>query len=213
MTYLNTLITQGVKNNENGPAFAALRQDQDPERINHRNCAVMSDQELSNLAPHAVSTGPNIEAANESYERGLALRKAGLFKPSIEQFEKAAANPAYALKAYAHMGLSYKSSNQYVEAIAAFRNALRSPGASTKDIVQILYVLGRTLESLGRIAEALEAYRWLRREDSLFRDVGERIDSLSTGRTLATPKPTQSTILTKKGSPLHAWHGLLRNAK
>lgn len=172
----------------------------------------MSEPAFSKPAPSTVSTAPAIET-EESYERGLALRKAGLFKPSIEQFEKAAANPAYALKAYAHMGLSFKSCNLYVEAVEAFRNALKSPGASTKDIVQILYVLGRTLESLGRIAEALEAYRWLRREDSLFRDVGERIDSLSAGRTLTTPRPAHANIHARKSSPLHAWKGLLRNAK
>lgn len=211
MAYLNTLITQRVKDNGNGPAFAALRLD--PERINHRNCAVMSDPDFLKPAPPADSTGPNIEAADESYERGLALRKAGLFKPSIEQFEKAAADPAYALKAYAHMGLSYKSANQYVEAIAAFRNALRSPGASTKDIVQILYVLGRTLESLGRIAEALEAYRWLRREDSLFRDVGERIVSLSTGQTNLERKSALGKTKQRSDQTLHIWHGLLRDSK
>lgn len=172
----------------------------------------MSEPEFSKPTSSDISVGHVINA-DECYERGLALRKVGLFKPSIEQFEKAAASPVYALKAYAHMGLSYKSCNQYTAAVEAFRKALSSPGASTKDIVQILYVLGRTLESLGRIAEALEAYRWLRREDSLFRDVGERIDSLSTGRTLTTPRPAQTNIHERKNSPLHAWHGLLRNAK
>ncbi|MCS6284618.1 MAG: hypothetical protein H8K08_04235 [Nitrospira sp.] len=172
----------------------------------------MSEPECSKPAPSAIQTGPAVEA-DESYERGLALRKAGLFRPSIEQFEKAAADPVYALKAYAHMGLSYKSCNQYVEAVEAFRNALSSPGAATKDVVQILYVLGRTLESLGRIAEALEAYRWLRREDSLFRDVGARIDSLSAGRTQSTPRLAQTDMRARHKSPLHAWNSLLRNAK
>lgn len=172
----------------------------------------MPEPEFSKPTSSDISVGHVINA-DECYERGLALRKAGLFKPSIEQFEKAAANPVYALKAYAHMGLSYKSCNQYIEAVEAFRKALSSPGASTKDIVQILYVLGRTLESLGRIAEALEAYRWLRREDSFFRDVGERIDSLSAGRPLTTPRPAQTSMHARKSSPLHAWHGLLRNAK
>jgi len=48
--------------------------------------------------------------------------------------------------------------------------------------VQILYLLGRTLESLGRIPEALEAYRWLRREAPQYRDVTMRIESLSMRR-------------------------------
>jgi tetratricopeptide (TPR) repeat protein len=120
--------------------------------------------------------------AAEWYERGLALRKAGLFKQAIEQFEKAASNQRYALKAYAQIGLCCKSNRQYEQAVTAFRNALKAPLASTRETVQLLYVLGRTLESLGRIAESLEAYRWLRREDPQYRDVIERIESLSTRR-------------------------------
>ncbi len=153
------------------------------------------------------------DLAAEAYERGLALRKAGLFKQAIEQFEKATSDPALALKAYAQIGLSQKSCDRYEDAVTSFRNALKSPGASKKDIVQILYVLGRTLESLGRIAEALEAYRWLRREDSLYRDVGERIDALSTGRTQAGLRATQNTTKAGTNQQLHAWQSLLRNAK
>ena len=37
--------------------------------------------------------------AAENYERGLVLRKAGLFKQAIEEFEQAAADSGYALKA------------------------------------------------------------------------------------------------------------------
>lgn len=117
--------------------------------------------------------------AAEKYERGLALRKAGLFKQAAEEFEQAAASRSYALKAYAQMGLCHKSNGRYEEAVLAFRKALRSSEASTKETVQILYVLGRTLETLGRIAETLEAYRWIRREDPGYRDVEHRIQQLS----------------------------------
>jgi tetratricopeptide (TPR) repeat protein len=160
-----------------------------------------------------VPESPLNDHAAEAYERGLALRKAGLFKQAIEQFEQAASDPALALKAYAQIGLSQKSCDRYEEAVAAFRNALKSPGATTKETVQILYVLGRTLESLGRIAEALEAYRWLRREDSLYRDVGERIDALSNGRTQAGLRSTQANAKAGASQHLHAWQNLLRNAK
>lgn len=159
-----------------------------------------------------LQSSPN-DLAAEAYERGLALRKAGLFKQSIEQFEKATGNPALALKAYAQIGLSQKSCDRYDDAVTAFRNALKSPGASTKDIVQILYVLGRTLESLGRVAEALEAYRWLRREDSLYRDVGERIETLSTARTQGEQRTSQKTTQAGTSQHLHAWQSLLRNVK
>ncbi|HEU5408602.1 MAG TPA: tetratricopeptide repeat protein, partial [Nitrospira sp.] len=80
------------------------------------------------------------------------------------------------------IGLCYKLSGRYEDAVTAFQKALKAAPASPKETVQILYVLGRTLESLGRVAETLEAYRWIRREDAAYRDVAERIERLSSRR-------------------------------
>lgn len=126
------------------------------------------------------STG--LPDGHESYERGTALKNAGLFKQAAEHFEQAAEDPAYTVKGFAQMGLCLKKSGKLDEAIAAFRRALQVPSASSKERVQILYLLGRTLESLDRIPETLEAYRWLRREAPQYRDVASRIESLSMRR-------------------------------
>ena len=128
----------------------------------------------------AASTG--VQDGYEPYERGMALKNAGLFRQAAEHFEKAAQDPAYALKGFAQMGLSLRKSGKQEEAAAAFRRALRIPPTSSKEQVQILYLLGRTLESLDRIPEALETYRWLRREAPHYRDVAMRIESLSSRR-------------------------------
>lgn len=127
----------------------------------------------------ASTTTPD---GHESYERGTALKNVGLFRQAAEHFEKAAQDPAYALKGFAQMGLSLKKSGKQAEAVAAFRRALQVPSTSSKEQVQILYLLGRTLESLERIPESLEAYRWLRREAPQYRDVVMRIESLSMRR-------------------------------
>jgi tetratricopeptide (TPR) repeat protein len=119
---------------------------------------------------------------HESYERATALKNVGLFRQAAEHFEKSAQDPAYALKGSAQMGLCLKKSGQQEEAVAAFRRALQVPSTSSKEQVQILYLLGRTLESLGRIPETLETYRWLRREAPQYRDVAMRIELLSTRR-------------------------------
>jgi tetratricopeptide (TPR) repeat protein len=128
----------------------------------------------------AASTG--IPDAHESYERATTLKNVGLFRQAAEHFEKAAQDPAFALKGLAQMGLCLKKSGQLEDAVAAFRKALQVPSATSKEQVQILYLLGRTLESLERMPEALEAYRWLRREAPEYRDVAQRIESLSSRR-------------------------------
>jgi tetratricopeptide (TPR) repeat protein len=148
----------------------------------------------------------------EWYERGLALRKAGLFKQAIKQFEKATNDQVYALKAHAQIGLCCKSNGRYEDAITAFRQALQSPTSSRKETVQILYVLGRTLESLGRVSETLEAYRWIRREDPGYRDVTQRILQLSSrkpfvsGRRSLFPGPRVKDMI-------RSWQSLLRPSR
>lgn len=124
----------------------------------------------------------------ERYERGVALKNAGLYKAAIDQFEMAAVEPHLAVKAYAQIGLCYKLSGCSEDAVTAFQKALKATPVSSKETVQILYALGRTLESLGRVAETLEAYRWIRRENAVYRDVAERIERLSSHRQTVTTK-------------------------
>jgi tetratricopeptide (TPR) repeat protein len=149
---------------------------------------------------------------HESYERGTALKNVGLFRQAAEHFEKAAQDPVYALKGFAQMGLSLKKSGKQEEAVAAFRRALQVPSTTSKEQVQILYLLGRTLESVGRTPEALEAYRWLRREAPQYRDVATRIESLSTRRMHNDNRQGQGDSPWAKQA-LQMWQGLLRNGK
>jgi len=163
---------------------------------------------------HALEATASTEIpdGHDSYERGTALKNVGLFRQAAEHFEKAAQDPAYALKGLAQMGLSLKKSGKQEEAVAAFRRALQVPATSSKEQVQILYLLGRTLESLRRIPEALEAYRWLRREAPQYRDVAMRIESLSMRRMHRdnrqgegdSPWATQASQM---------WQGLLRTGR
>ncbi len=149
----------------------------------------------------------------ERYERGLALKKAGLYKPAIEQFQQAAAAPAFALKAYAQIGLCYKAAGRNEDAVTAFRKALKASAGSAKETVQILYVLGRTLESLGRMPETLEAYRWIRREDPGYRDVAKRIEQLSSRRPVSAGRRPAQPDSSWVGGVLKSWQDLLKNQR
>ena len=152
----------------------------------------------------------------ERYERGLALKKAGLYNAAIGQFEEAAVDPTVALKAYAQIGVCYKSVGRNQDAVAAFQKALRASAGSVKETIQILYVLGRTLESLGRMDETLEAYRWIRREDPGYRDVATRIERLSSrqsGSIASGKKSSSPSGYDLIGGWLNSWQDLLRTPK
>src|SRR5262245_45667604 len=170
----------------------------------------MANPHTSQSSSGTVSIEPGIDAS-ENYERGVTLRKAGLFKHAIEELEQAAANRNYALKAYAQIGLCHKSRGRHEEAVLAFRKALQSSQTSSKETVQILYVLGRTLEALGRFAESLEAYRWIRREDAGYRDVEHRIRQLSHRRVSGQGTNYAQTSL--GGAILRSCQNLLRMSK
>ena len=169
---------------------------------------------IQEVRPQAVeataSTGTSDE--QEAYERGTALKNVGLFRQAAGHFEKAAQDSAYALKGFAQMGFCLKKSGKQEEAVAAFRRALQIPSTVLKEQVQILYLLGRTLESLDRIPEALETYRWLRREAPQYRDVASRIESLSTRRMRHGNRQGQDDSPWTQQA-LQMWQGLLRNGR
>ena len=157
---------------------------QDPRASSQVLSDVDNRMTIPAIQNSTIEAPRSTEALNghESYEQGTALKNVGLFKQAAEHFETAAQDPMYMLKGLAQMGLCLKRTGKQDEAVMAFRRALQVPSASSKERVQILYLLGRTLESLGRIPESLETYRWLRREAPQYRDVASRIETLSTRR-------------------------------
>ena len=124
----------------------------------------------------AASTG--IQDGHEPYERGMALKNAGLFRQAAEHFEKAAAGSSIHAKGFRSNGPQPQEKRK----TGRGRGGFSSCPASTLNIVKRTSAdplpLGRTLESLDRIPEALETYRWLRREAPHYRDVAMRIESL-----------------------------------
>lgn len=120
-------------------------------------------------------------SAFERYERGLVLKQVHMLEPAIEDFRKAARDPQYTARAHVQMALCFRSAGRQEEAVMAFRQALASPTLSPEEQRHILYTMGQTLESLGRYAESLEVYGWVRKQDPAFRDVAQRIKHLSSG--------------------------------
>lgn len=124
---------------------------------------------------------PQRMSARERYERGQVLKQAKMYYGAVDDFRYAARDPQYAGKALAQLGLCFLTMKRHEDAITAFRQALTAPTLTSEDIVHLLYLVGKTLESLGRYAEALETYNRVRQEDAEFRDVTARIEHLCAG--------------------------------
>jgi PilZ domain-containing protein len=143
-------------------------------------------------------------SAFERYERGLLLKQVQIFDSALDEFREAATDPRHAGKAHAQIAMCLRSIGRDAEAVVEFCNALKTATFSSKERMHILYLLGQTLESLGRYAETLEIYRWLRREDPDFQDVGHRIKHLCSGVHGPIPDrpPTAQALV---GEILNSW--------
>ena len=131
-------------------------------------------------------------AAGACYERGLLMKQMRMFQSAIENFQKSALDPSYAGKAHVQIALCLKAAGRHEEAITAFRQAAADPALSPDERRHIFYHMGRTLESLGRYAESLEAYGRVRKEDPGFQDVARRIKHLSSGKSGPVPQSSGS---------------------
>ena len=158
-----------------------------------RTASTPGDADRSvNRAQAATAARPPSHDAGEAYERGLALKKVGLHKDALQQFSLAAQDAALTFRAMAQVGICLKSLGQSEDAATAFRKALQAQRGTSVDTIQVRYLLARTLESLGRIDDTLEHYRWIRREEPNFKDVAERIERLG-GRRSPSPRNAEGT--------------------
>ena len=117
-------------------------------------------------------------SARDLYERGRMLRQAKMYDRALADLGSVVQDPYYAGKAHTQVALCFRALGRHGEAAAALKKALESPALSPNEQLHVLYLLGQTLESLGRHAEALEAYGWVRQADGSFLDVDNRIKQL-----------------------------------
>ena len=89
------------------------------------------------------------------YSQGVALRKEGRFEEAITVFYQASHAPSYALKALAQTELCDKEKGENRTAIEVFHTALVDQSASPNDVIHVPYFLARTLESVGKVKDAL----------------------------------------------------------
>ena len=128
------------------------------------------------------------KSVHDHYERGRVLKHAQMFDQAREEFQLVTSDPEYAGNAYVQIALCLLATGRYDDAVEAFRQALEVGTYSSKEKAHILYLLGKTLEALGRVAEALEAYGWTRKEVPGFQDVAQRIKHLLAGGRALLPR-------------------------
>ena len=164
------------------------------------------DDPMPSLGPTTVSA----ESANdhlmtspdEDYARAMGLREEGRLKEAVELFRSATSDKSMWFKAYSQVGLCYVTLKEHHAAIQAFRTALEDPTAPRQDVLDVLYVLGRSLESIERIDQALEVYHRINHLTPMFRDVENRLRDLQQA-------PRQSSHQGTSAMQQHSWFSSL----
>jgi tetratricopeptide (TPR) repeat protein len=79
------------------------------------------------------------------------------------------------------LGVSFYEKGQYAVAEAILRRAVDGISGLDDEKIGLLYWLGRSTESLGRVREALKAYERAMAVDVGFMDINERVRRLEAG--------------------------------
>lgn len=140
----------------------------------------------------ALSTEQNFEAL---YQDGLRMKNENRLEEALALFEEASKSPALWLKAHAQIGICCRTMGNVRAAIQAFRAALNDSSATSKELLEVQYMLARSLQSSIQNKEALTVYRQIARIQSDYRDVASRIRQLAAsgaGRTNGSAKPAAS---------------------
>ncbi|MFO0776914.1 MAG: AAA family ATPase [Nitrospira sp.] len=136
----------------------------------------------------------------EDYERGMVLKEQGQMKEAVELFHAVARDKSLWFKAYAQVGFCYVTMREPQAAIQAFCTALDDPTAPLEEMMDVLYCLGRSLESVGKADQAREVYERINQSTPSFRDVSNRLQQLA-----KSPKPSRKGD--EQLTRTHSWFG------
>ena len=114
----------------------------------------------------------------EIYQQGLKMKQAGLYRDAMEKFETAGRDPAFSFRAMAQRGMCLRAIGRLEDAVDSFHHALAVNGAKAIDLMNVRYVLARTLDTMGHSDQAHEQYRKIHELDPFFRDIAVRVESL-----------------------------------
>ncbi|MDF0651210.1 MAG: hypothetical protein CV081_11610 [Nitrospira sp. LK265] len=137
-------------------------------------------------------------SSDEDYTSAMALKEEGRLKEAVELFHSAARDKSMWFKVHSQIGFCYVQMNEHHAAVQTFHTALENPTAQQQDVCDVLYALGRSLETIGKVGQALEVYHRVSHVTPTFRDVANRLRELER-------RPRQSSDKGQSVDETHSW--------
>ena len=126
-----------------------------------------------------VAANVDEEDFDSHYDLGVAYREMGLIDEAVAEFQKALRGATQRIRAYEALGQCFIDRAEYDVAITVLSRALREPGLEDDDLIAVLYLLGYAAEESGQTRDAAAYYQRVFAIDIDFRDVGERLKTMS----------------------------------
>ena len=126
-----------------------------------------------------VAANVDDEDFDSHYDLGVAYREMGLIDEAVAEFQKALRGATQRIRAYEALGQCFIDRAEYDVAITVLSRALREPGLEDEDLIAVLYLLGYAAEENAQPRDAAAYYQRVFAIDIDFRDVGERLKTMS----------------------------------
>lgn len=118
------------------------------------------------------------EDSSSHYDLGCAYRDMGLIDEAIAEFQIAARNPEYRLRAIEMLGACFAEKGEHRIAVKVLSRAFQVPGYKDEDLIEVFYAMGRAHEELGERLQAVECYERVMGCDVRFKDASRRATAL-----------------------------------
>jgi tetratricopeptide (TPR) repeat protein len=125
-----------------------------------------------------VSEAIEKEDSASHYDLGCAYRDMGLLDEAIAEFQIAARNPEFRLRAIEMLGACFAEKGDHRIALKVLSRAAQAPGHKDEELIEIYYAMGRAHEELGEKVSAVEWYERVMGCDVRFKDASKRVSSL-----------------------------------
>ena len=139
-------------------------------------------QEMLRKFKQGIADNVEEEDHQSHYDLGVAYKEMGLLDEAIAEFQKALRAPKNRVPTYEALGQCFMEKEQVGMAATILSRALHEKGVTEDQLVGVLYLLGRCAEARGQREQAVEYYQRVFVLDIQFRDVGERLVAVESGR-------------------------------
>ncbi len=112
------------------------------------------------------------------YDLGVAYKEMGLTDEAIAQFQRALRGESHRIRSYEALGQCFVEKGQHAVASALLQRAVETSQVDDTQLVGVLYLLGYSMESMGRRSDAMRYYQRVFAVDIEFRDVAQRVAAM-----------------------------------